>query len=267
MKLDLLGKRVLVTASSSGIGKGVARAFLKEGCKVIISARNKDKVNEVVKKLRESISPSVWGLEMDLSDQGSLAKAVDGAYELMGGIDILVINSGNPPNEPSFFNETEMDDWRYSVEMFLFAPIFLVKKFIPKMRENHYGRIFFLSSWTVKSPQPHFSLADVSRSPLIQLAKILSKEEGRNGITVNTILMGSFRTPGAERSLKKIAERNGEPYESLWEREVISPIAVGRIGDQEKDLGSLLVFLSTDFGGYVTGSSILIDGGSSPYVL
>ncbi|BBG23891.1 SDR family oxidoreductase [Sulfuracidifex tepidarius] len=267
MRIDISGKRVLVTASSSGIGKGVARAFLKEGCKVIISSRNKENLDKTVSELKSSIFPSVWGVQMDLTDYHSIEAGLRQIIDLMGGIDVLIFNFGNPTNEPSYFDETTMEDWEYSVRMYLEGPIQILKRLLPFMRRQRYGRIFFLSSWTVKSPQSHFTLADVSRSPVIQLSKILSKDEGRNGITVNTVLMGSFPTPGAERSLKRIAERKNESYDELWKREVLSPIAVGRIGDPEKDLGSLLVFLSSEYGGYVTGSSILIDGGSSPYVL
>ncbi len=267
MRIDISGKRVLVTASSRGIGKGVARAFLKEGCKVVVSSRSRENLEKVVYELKGSVFPSVWGVQMDLADSVSIKAGVEQIVDLMGGIDVIVFNFGNPPNEPSYFDETTMEDWEYSIRMYLEGPIQILKGLIPFMRRQRYGRIFFLSSWTVKSPQPHFTLADVSRSPVIQLSKILSKEEGKNGVTVNTVLMGSFPTPGAEKSLKRIAERKNESYDELWKREVLSPIAVGRIGDPERDLGSLLVFLSSEYGGYVTGSSILIDGGSSPYVL
>ncbi len=267
MRINITGKRVLVTASSDGIGKGVAKAFLREGCKVALTGRNSEKLRVAVDELKNSIFPSVWGIRMDMSDETSLMSAIEEIKGVLEGVDIAVFNFGNPPNEPSYFDDVNMKDWDYSISMYLKAPILLLKELLPSMRKHGYGRIFFLSSWTVKSPQPHFTLADVSRAPVVQLSKILSKEEGGNGITVNTILMGSFPTPGAERSLRRLAEARGESYDELWRREVLSPISVKRIGDPENDLGSLLVFLSSDYGSYITGTSILVDGGSSPYIL
>ncbi|MCY0883765.1 MAG: SDR family oxidoreductase [Acidianus infernus] len=112
-----------------------------------------------------------------------------------------------------------------------------------------------------KEPQDIFVLADVSRAPLIQLAKILSKDYGKYNITFNVILMGSFNTPGARRGIERLAKARKKSFEEVWKEEVLDRIPLGRIGDPEKDLGKLILFLYDS--DYITGTSILIDGGNT----
>ncbi|QGA54338.1 SDR family oxidoreductase [Sulfolobus sp. E5-1-F] len=260
MNINISGKRVLITASTEGIGRGIAEAFLREGCNIVISSRSRDKVEKAVSEMRK-IGPSVWGFVSDLTDFKSLEELVNYSLRTMNGIDILIVNSGNPPKEPSYFFENTMEDWEYAIKLYLLSAIKLTNLVYPYMKAQRWGRIFFLSSWTVKEPQRMFSLADITRSPLIQMAKLLGKELGEYNINVNVILMGSFETEGAKRSLKRYAERVGQPFNAIWKREVISQIPIGRTGDIKNELGSLLVFLSSDYAGYINGTSILIDGG------
>lgn len=262
MIIDIKGKRVLITAASEGIGKGIAKVFAKEGCKVVISSRSLNKLNEALKELR-NFAEYIWGFSADLTKYETLESLSKNVIEALGGIDVLVINSGNPPKEPAYFFETEIEDWEYSTKLYLLGPIYLIKLLSPYMMKQRWGRIIFLSSWTVKEPQNIFVLADVSRSPLIQLTKILSRELGKYNITVNTILMGSFETPGAIKTLSRLAARLGVEFKELWEKVVISPSALGRTGDIERELGSLLVYLASDYSSYITGSYILIDGGTT----
>ena len=262
MYIDINGKRVLVTASTEGIGKGIAESLAKEGCKIVITSRSQEKVNNTVMELRK-YNPQVYGIVSDLTDYNSLDSLVSFTLDRLGGIDVLVFNSGNPPNEPSYFDETSLDDWEYSVKLYLLSAIKLTKLVLPYMKQQKWGRIIYLSSWTVKQPQRIFVLADVSRSPIIQLTKILSKELGIFNITVNTILMGSFETEGAKRSLKRLSEKLNEDFEELWQKEVINRSPLKRTGDIKKELGSLIVYLISDYSGYITGSVIPIDGGTS----
>ncbi len=260
MELNLVGKRVVITASTEGIGKGIAKALAKEGCKLVVSSRSEGKVRKTVEELRK-VNPSVWGTTFDVTNYADSEKLFSFSVEAMGGVDALVVNTGNPPSEPSYFEETTMEDWEHSVRLYLTGAIKLVKTFLPEMVKNGWGRVVFLSSWTVKQPQRIFSLADVSRAPLIQLAKILAKSYAKHGITFNVVLMGSFETEGAKRTIRKLAEKEGKRFEDLWNEVVVSPTPAGRIGDPERDLAPLIVFLLSDNSWYVNGTSILIDGG------
>ncbi|QKQ99400.1 SDR family NAD(P)-dependent oxidoreductase [Metallosphaera tengchongensis] len=256
------GKRVLITASTEGIGRGVAETFSENGATVVISSRSREKLKSAITEMRR-VSPSVYGIESDMTDYKSLASLVSYAIKVMGGIDVLVVNTGNPIREPVTFSETEIVDWENSVRLYLLGAIYVTKLALEDMVKRRWGRVIYLSSWTVKEPQSILVLADVSRSPLLQLTKILSKDYGKHGVTFNTVLMGSFNTPGAKRTLSKYAESKGVSFEEVWKERVLNPIAVGRTGDVKKDLGSLLLFLSSDFSEYITGTSILLDGGTS----
>ncbi|MBB5252506.1 SDR family oxidoreductase [Sulfurisphaera ohwakuensis] len=262
MNVDINGKRVLITASTEGIGKGLARTLSREGCKVIITSRNEHKVKSTVEELKK-YNPEVYGYVSDLTDYSNLEALVKFMLEKIGGIDVLIFNSGNPPSEPSYFDETSIEDWEYSVKLYLLSAIKLTKLVLPYMKSQRWGRILYLSSWTIKQPQRIFVLADVSRSSIVQLTKILSKELGSYNITVNTILMGSFETEGAKRSLKKLAEKQKIDFEELWKKEVIERSPLKRTGDIEKELGSLIAYLISDYASYITGSVIQIDGGTS----
>ncbi|BDC19948.1 SDR family oxidoreductase [Acidianus sp. HS-5] len=256
-------KRALITASTEGIGKGIAKALAKQSFSLVVTSRSEEKVKYTVEELRK-INPSVWGKTSDMINLKSLEGLVSFTLATLGGIDLLVVNTGNPIKEPSLFEETTDEDWEYSVKLYLLSVVKLTRLVLPKMKEQHFGRIIYLSSWTVKEPQDIFVLADVSRAPLIQLAKILSRDYGKYNITFNVVLMGSFNTPGARRGIERLAKKRNKPFDEVWKEEVLDRIPIGRIGDVENDLGKLILFLYDSE--YITGTSILIDGGNTKAV-
>jgi 3-oxoacyl-[acyl-carrier protein] reductase len=263
VNVNINGKKVLITASSEGIGFGIAKKLAREGCRLVLTSRNKEKLNKAVESLKK-YNPEVYGFQSDLSKLDSLDDLVNFALEKLGNdIDALIYNTGNPPSEPSTFAETTMEDWLYSVNLYLLSAIKLTKSLLPHMVRKRSGRLIYLSSWTVKQPQSIFVLADVSRSPLIQLVKVVSKDYGQFNVTANVILMGSFETEGAKRSLRRLAEKLGISFDELWQKEVISRSPLKRTGDVEKELGSLITYLLSEFSSYITGSVIQIDGGTS----
>ncbi len=253
-------KRALITASTEGIGKGIAKALAKNSFSLVLTSRSEEKVKNTVNELRK-INPSIWGKTSDMTDLKSLEELVSFTLDKLGEIDLLVVNTGNPSKEPSLFEETTDEDWEYAIRLYLLSAVKLTKLVLPKMKEQRFGRIIYLSSWTVKEPQDIFVLADVSRAPLIQLAKILSKDYGKYNITFNVILMGSFNTPGARRGIERLAKMKNKPFDEVWKEEVLDRIPIGRIGDAEEDLGKLILFLYDSE--YITGTSILIDGGNT----
>jgi len=265
MKIDINGKRVLITASTQGIGFGIAKALAKEGCKLVITSRDEKRVKEAVTRLR-LFNPEVFGTASNLTKSERLDELVRYTIGKLGGIDVLIFNTGNPPSEPSTLEETTMEDWEYSVKLYLLSAIKLSKLVLPYMVKNKWGRLIFLSSWTVKEPQSIFVLADVSRASVIQLSKIISKDYGKYNITSNVILMGSFETEGAKKSLSKLAEKLNVNFDELWEKEVLLRSPLKRVGDIEKELGSLITYLISDFSSYITGSVLLIDGGTTTSV-
>ena len=265
MLVNVSGKRVLVTASSEGIGKGVAKRFLSEGATVFITSRDEEKLRNAYEELKR-VSPQVFYRASDLTDLKSLDSLYGFVKQVMGGVDVLIFNTGNPPNEPSYFAQSSDSDWDYAISLYLKSAIHLTRLVLDDMVKQKWGRIVYLSSWTVKQPQPHFVLADVSRASLTQFVKILAKEYSRFNVTFNVVRLGSFRTPGAMRGLERLAKEKGIDLEELVRREVIERSAVKRFADPEEDLGSFLVFLASDKASYITGSTIDFDGGTSDCV-
>ncbi|ARM76598.1 SDR family oxidoreductase [Acidianus manzaensis] len=250
----------LITASTEGIGKGIAKALAKQSFSLVITSRSENKIQQTLQELRK-INPAIWGTTSDLTKPESLEKLVNFTLEKLGKIDLLVLNTGNPPREPITFEETTDEDWEYAVKLYLLSAIKLTKLVLPHMIKQKFGRIIYLSSWTVKEPQSIFVLADVARAPLLQLTKILTKDYSKYGITFNTILLGSFNTEGAKKGIKRLSEKRQKTFEQVWKEEVLDRIPIGRIGDPEKDIGNLVLFLYNS--DYLTGSYILLDGGNT----
>jgi len=262
LRISVAGKRVLVTASTEGIGKEVAKAFLSEGASVVISSRSEEKLRLTLSELK-AISPQVYGFRSDLTDRKSLEDLVAQARNVMGGIDVVILNFGNPPREPSYFEETNLEDWDYAVSLYLLSAITITKAVLPDMLRQKWGRIIYLSSWTVREPQPQFVLADVARAPLAQLAKILSHHYAQYNVTFNVVRVGSFRTPGALKGLEELAKRTGRGLDEVIKAEVIRRTDVRRFGVVGTDLAPLLILLASDLGSYITGAVIDVDGGTS----
>ncbi|MCY0859465.1 MAG: SDR family oxidoreductase [Sulfolobaceae archaeon] len=262
MEIRLAGKRVLITSSTRGIGKGLAKVFLKEGCKVVITSRSESHVEEAINELK-SVSDQVYGFTSDLTNYQSLDSLISATLNKLGGIDVLVVNSGNTPREPSTVLENSIEDWEYAIKLFLLGPIYLSTNVAKIMIKQKFGRIIFISSWTVKEPQDFFSLADTARASLLQFTKLLAREVGKYNVTVNAILLGSFPTPTSIETLNKIANKVGLSYEELWSKYVVEPSAVKRVGDIEEDLGPFVLYLASDLSSYITGSYFLVDGGTS----
>lgn len=262
MNVDIRGTRILITGSSKGIGKGLATGLAREGASLFLSARDEETLGKTVMELRR-FNPCIWEYPSDLTSDRSLEELVGRAVDTMEGVDVLIINSGNPPGEPSLFDETTMEQWDYSIKLFLRGPIKLVRLTSEYMKRERFGRIIFLSSFTVKEPHDPFTLADVSRSPIIQLTRLLARQYGKYGITTNALLMGSFPTEGAERSLREIAKREGRTYEEVWNELVVKPIPVGFIGNPEVDLKGVVTLIISKYGRYINGSFFTIDGGVS----
>jgi len=256
LNINVKNKRILITASSRGIGWGIAKVFLHEGAYVFMCARHLEDLRDVKENWENA-----YIYYCDLTDQSSLEVLINSIIKEKGGIDVFIHNTGNPDNEPSTFFELQDSDWDYSIKLYLLSAIKIIKLIYKYMISNGFGRIVFISSYTVKEPSVYLSLADVSRAGIIQLTKVLSRELGKYGITVNTILLGSFETPGAKRTITKLAKRLGVDFKKVWEEEVIAPTSVKRIGIVEKDLAPLLVFLSSEYSSYITGSIITVDGG------
>jgi 3-oxoacyl-[acyl-carrier protein] reductase len=240
--LGLDGKVALVTGASKGLGLGVARTLGREGARVAISSRSRERI--------EAAAASVGARGFvhdaaDASNAGELVRRVEGE---LGPIDVLVTNSGGPPPTSDVLAFSP-DRWRAAYEMLLLGQLALIEAVAPGMQERGWGRILSLSSSVVREPNPVLVLSASHRSALLATLKILSRELAPDGVTVNTLLPGVIDTD-------RIRELGAHLPE------VVAAIPVGRLGTVD-EFAAAAVFLCSEPAAYITGTTLLIDGGGS----
>jgi 3-oxoacyl-[acyl-carrier protein] reductase len=245
MNLGLEGRVALVMGASRGLGRAIAGALAREGARVAIASRSREKLDDAAAEIGESATPFV----ADASDLDRLAALPDEVAETLGPVEILVANAGGPPFGDAL--DHELDEWETAYRSLVLAPRVLAGAALPGMRERGWGRIVNVGSISTREPIPGLNLSNAHRMAAVGFLKTLSREVAAEGITVNTVATGRFGT-------ERLADANGslEAAEEAAKREV--PAA--RLGRPE-EYGDLVTFLCSDRAAYITGAVIPIDGG------
>ncbi|MCD4734575.1 MAG: SDR family oxidoreductase [Bacteroidales bacterium] len=251
MDLKLQDKLFIVTGATSGLGLGITERLIKEGAQVVTIARNKEKLDILSGKYTDSVIPFSADL-FEMQDFTEIRNLV-GDRELHG----VVINAGGPP--PGSFMETTIDNWDKAYRSLVRWKILLVKELLPIMIQNHYGRIVFVESSTVKQPLENLVLSNSMRLAVVGFVKSLSQEIAEKGVTLNIMAPGFHDTPAVERVFVKRSQAEGITVKEAREK-FESEIKVRRLG-QPDDFGSLGVWLLSEYSGYITGQTISVDGG------
>jgi 3-oxoacyl-[acyl-carrier protein] reductase len=218
----------------------VADALVKEGVRVAVAARSRDKLEATRKEIGAELA-----ITADVSKAGDSRRAIDEATRAMGGVDILVLNTGGPPKAP--FQEVTPAQWQEGFNSLWMSAIEGAQAVLPQMRERKWGRILLVTSAAAKQPIAGLTISNGLRAGLLGLANSLSKEVGRDGVTVNVLLPGHTMT---ER-LKALG---------IDESKIAAEIPVGRIGKPE-EFGATAAFLASEGAAFITGQAIAIDGG------
>ena len=258
MDLGIKGKRALVLASSQGLGLGIATKLCEEGANVIISSRVEDKLATVAKELNNAGPGTADHVVADLSEEDSAGKLYAAAKDKLGGIDILVNNTGGPP--PGTVDKPDTDLWRAQIDTMLIRVIEITNLCIADMKETRWGRVLTIASSGVVQPIANLAMSNTIRSSLVGWSKSLSTEVASSGITVNMLLPGRILTERLTQLDKANAERLGKSVEEVSASEQAS-IPVGRYGTVE-EFGSVGAFLCSEPASYMTGGLIRCDGGS-----
>lgn len=258
MELGLKGKSALVTAASKGIGRGVAKVLAAEGCKVVISSRDKASIQETTKQIiRETSNKSVHGFSADLTIRGDIERLIQDANEVVGGIDVLAYNTGPP--RPGTFSDLEDSDWEYGVKLLLLSATRLAKSVLPYMVQNKWGRLIFITSTTLRQPIGNLLLSNTARLGVAGLSKSLASEYGPKGITSNGIMQGHILTDRQRQIAEDVSTRTGKSAEDAM-RQTIADVPAGRHGTVD-EVGHLVAFLASERASYINGAMIPIDGG------
>jgi 3-oxoacyl-[acyl-carrier protein] reductase len=245
MDLGLEGKVALVMGASKGIGRGVAAALAREGAKVAIVSRSAVRLAEAASEIGAHATPFV----ADATDLERLARLPLEVAEDLGGVDILVTNTGGPP--PGGALDHGFEEWEEAYRSLVLSPRILAGAVVPGMRAEGWGRIVNVGSTTTIEINPALNLSNANRLATVGFLKTLAREVAGDGITVNTVATGRFATD-------RMAELGGsiERVEAAAREEV----PAGRLGTVE-EYGDLVAFLCSERAAYVTGTVIPIDGG------
>jgi 3-oxoacyl-[acyl-carrier protein] reductase len=257
MDLGLQDKIALVTAASKGLGKAVALRLAQEGAHVTICARGEEPLARAAAEIEEQTRCQVLAIQADVSDTATAEKLVQATTERFGRLDILVTNAGGPP--PGQFLDLTPEDWETSIRLTLMSAVRLCYAAIPVMKEQGEGSILAMTSITVKQPLPNLVLSNSLRLSIIGLIKTLADELAPFGIRVNGICPGWTHTDRVEQLLRDRAVRKLTTTEEEAAKIAID-IPMGRMGTPE-EFAKAAAFLVSPAASYITGVSLLVDGG------
>jgi len=246
---DLKGQTAIVTGTSRGLGQYFARALAKAGADLVLTSRNRESLVPFEKEIK-SLGRAVISLELDVRDQPSIERMVDAAEGAFGHLEILVNNAGCNVRKPAL--DVTWDDWNLILDTNLRGSFFVAQAVARRMIPRLYGRIINIGSVTSVAGYAGLGPYGASRGGIRQLTMSLADDWGKYGITVNCLAPGWFRT-----EQNKVLYQNKEWVEYLCDR-----IPVKRPGEPH-DLDAAVVFLAAESSRYVTGQTLLVDGGIS----
>jgi 3-oxoacyl-[acyl-carrier protein] reductase len=253
------GKTALVVGGSKGIGFEVAKMLAAEGCRVAVLARTKSDVDAAADAIR-SDGGDAMGVCADVSQPDALENALAEARAQIGR-PLIVIGQAKYQRPGDFADIDDLDTYRESFEAHTMSQIFLLRAVLPAMREAGWGRFVHIGSATAKEPAGdiHHVVANTSRPSTIGLLKTVSDEYARHGITVNTVAPGWIETANSIAYLEKnLGAATEEERRTFMLGQARVPAA--RMGRPD-EIASLVAYLCSDQGGYITGSWIEVDGG------
>jgi 3-oxoacyl-[acyl-carrier protein] reductase len=250
MELGIDGRVALVMGASKGIGRSVAAALAREGARVAVASRSKERIEAAADEIAAEHGGEVLGFAADAGDVDSLPELVQSVERSLGPVEILVTNTGGPPLGDSFgFSRSQ---WEDAYRALVLAPLALIAATVPAMRARGWGRIVNITSSATHRPIGGLILSNSHRLAAVGAFKTLANELGKDGILLNSVAPGRIATD-------RIAQLAGKPPEEL-ERLPQPDIPLGRLGKVE-EMGDVVAFLCSERASYVTGVNLLVDGG------
>jgi len=257
MDLELKDKVAVVGGASKGLGRACAEVLAQEGARVAICSRSQPDLDKAAKEIRDTTGREVLAFAGDLDRHETIRDLVAKTVDRFGRLDIMVNNSGGPPLARAH-NATE-EQWATAVQRSLMFFARMSREALPHLKRQGGGRIINILASTVYQPIPNLALSGVTRLGVVAFAKSLADAVGRDGILVNNVCPGSIMS---ERMLSNVSARAKELGISLDDAiaQRAAETAVGRVG-QPKELAYLVAFLASGKSSYITGTTILVDGG------
>lgn len=245
---DLSGKVALVTGGSKGLGKAMARGFAEAGADIVICSRHEEELKPAMDEILAGTESRGVYFVTDMTDRDQVQKLADDALAEMGHVDILVNNAGS--NVPEELDAITDENWDRIIELNLTSCVALGRALVPNMKERGWGRIIYISSIMGLASKAGRSAYSGTKSALIGIARANALELGTHGVTVNCLAPGPFLTDLPASVLSQEEQQN-----------FAKRTAVGRWGDPRELAGPALL-LASDAGSYITGETLVVDGGT-----
>lgn len=258
METGLRNRVAIVAASSQGIGLATAEAFAAEGARVAMCARNPETLQRAADKIRQQYKAEVLAEPFDVTEPDAVRRFVDSVVNRFGRVDICITNAGGPPAKG--FLATTTAEWRKAIDQNLMSTIYFAREVIPHMQKNRWGRIVTITSITTKQPVPDLVLSNAVRAAVVGLVKSLANEFGKDGILVNNVGPGFTATDRLKELAKARAAATGKSENEIFESWAAdSPMK--RIGEP-REVAEAILWLASDRASFITGQTILVDGGA-----
>jgi len=258
MDLQLHDKTVLVTASSKGLGKATALEFAKEGATVILSSRSEASLLKTANEIKEQTgNQNIYFKTCDMSSSDDISQLFNWIQSASHNVDILINNTGGPT--AGGFKDVTDEDWIDSFEKNLLSYVRTTRLVLPHMQANSFGRIINISSSSSKEVIDNLILSNTFRLGMVGLTKTLAREYAKYNILVNTIGPGRIATDRVAELDQISADRQNISIDDVINRSE-QMIPIGRYG-QPEEFAKVLLFLASPANTYMTGQSLVIDGG------
>jgi 3-oxoacyl-[acyl-carrier protein] reductase len=257
MDLGLKNRTVIVAASSTGIARAAADSFAAEGAKLALCSRDEAKINAAAEEIRQRHSVEVLAAALDVTDEAAVHKFVEDVAGKFGSVDVCVTNAGGPPAK--MFLATTTDEWHRAAELNFMSVVHFARAVLPHMQRRKWGRIVTITSISVRQPVSDLIYSNAIRAAVVGLVKSLSNEFGKDGITVNNVAPGYTATQRLNNLIQKRAGDLGISNEDYAER-LAADVPLHRLAGPE-EVADAIVWLASERAGYITGQTLLVDGG------
>ena len=254
-RIDLDGRRAVVTGGAQGIGRAVAERLLASGASVALW----DQDAGLAEQTAAQLGRAAHAVAVDVTDAASVDAAVWSTADRLGGIDILVANAGiSGPNLKVW--EYPPEEWRRVLEIDLTGVFLCCRAVVPGMIARNYGRIVCTASIAGKEGNPNASAYSAAKAGVIALVKSVAQEEGKNGITLNVVSPGATNTPLRQEREAGLRAQMGEEKYAKRVNTVLKMYPAGRIGEPQ-DIAATITFLLSPRASWITGQVVSVNGG------
>jgi len=257
METGLRNRVAIVAASSQGIGRATALALAAEGAHLALCARNGDALEQVAEEARRVYGVTVYTETFDVADDLRVRQFAEAVHHRFGRVDVCVTNAGGPPAKA--FLDTTMTEWDSAYQLNLRSIVSFAHAVLPYMQQQRWGRIVTITSIAVKQPVPELVLSNAVRAGVLGLVRSLATQFGPDNITINNVGPG-YTATARMKELAETRARTAGANAADYEMQIAEGIPLRRLA-QPEEVADAIVWLASERASYVTGQTVLVDGG------